>query len=576
MQFENKVMSSIPSTSRHNSSEEMLQRLRAMFPDINCEYLKSFCPAEWAPGPDLEVQFSNIVERILENEANWVFDVNMDNVAVDVSVDDSMILNIDETYEYLTGIFPNADPFYLRRAAETFATENDVKNFVEDKLQRNDYPTRDQYFAKIKVTEEQQRYTNNFDVEQFLALFPDPVAHFEDATRKCQYSIFASEFLKTEFSQIRATTINRIYRSSKYNMSITARELRATTDFITKPRRGRHILSENVVFLQEMAFVRHYELIRRHMEAVKQKEEEEFNALKANGGFWTCQCCYDEECMPSKCSTCDNGHVFCNSCVVKGTDTKLGDGETHIPCFVNCGSEFSIKTLQKVLPSAKFSILLQKRQAAEVLSAGLEGLVSCPFCPFASIPPEGDKVFKCLNPECMKESCIKCKEPNHVPLECGQEKKKDKARKYIEEKMTQALTRTCYKCKKVFIKEEGCNLMTCPCKAKMCFICNSPVDGYQHFEGQGSNAGNLCPLWTNNEQLNAEAVRRVEEAARREILQQDPTLEINTAGLAPALPPPVQGPVPGPGQNVPNIENIANMLAAGVLGNPGTGYFGLL
>lgn len=74
-------------------------------------------------------------------------------------------------------------------------------------------------------------------------------------------------------------------------------------------------------------------------------------------------------------------------------------------CFIDCDGEFSLPTLQKVLSPTQFSILIGKKQEAEVIAAGLEGLVSCPFCHFASIPPPEDKVFKCLNPECMKESC---------------------------------------------------------------------------------------------------------------------------------------------------------------------------
>ena len=83
----------------------------------------------------------------------------------------------------------------------------------------------------------------------------------------------------------------------------------------------------------------------------------------------------------------------------------MADGNTHVECFVSCGAEFSLATLQNVLKPAQFSILLTKRQDAEIRAAGLEGLVSCPFCHFASIPPAEDKVFKCLNQECMKESC---------------------------------------------------------------------------------------------------------------------------------------------------------------------------
>ncbi|KAI8440081.1 hypothetical protein MSG28_001504 [Choristoneura fumiferana] len=83
-------------------------------------------------------------------------------------------------------------------------------------------------------------------------------------------------------------------------MSRAARELKFTKDFIERPRRSREIPTENILLLQEMAFVRHRKVIRIHMAEVKWKEEDEFNALKASGGFWTCECCYDEECIPSK------------------------------------------------------------------------------------------------------------------------------------------------------------------------------------------------------------------------------------------------------------------------------------
>lgn len=109
--------------------------------------------------------------------------------------------------------------------------------------------------------------------------------------------------------------------------------------------------------------------------------------------------------MPTKSSECNEGHVFCHECIIRGTESALADAEAHVRCFTDCQSEFSLATLQKVLPPTKFSALLQKRQTAEVIAAGVDGLVSCPFCHFASIPPAEDKVFKCLNPECMKETC---------------------------------------------------------------------------------------------------------------------------------------------------------------------------
>lgn len=84
-----------------------------------------------------------------------------------------------------------------------------------------------------------------------------------------------------------------------------------------------------------------------------------------------------------------------------------------------------------------------------------------------------------------------CKELNHIPLRCDEVIKTDKARHLIEEKMTQALLRTCYNCKKQFYKEEGCNKMRCNCGALMCYLCDKPVKGYDHFNPQGGTNTHL-------------------------------------------------------------------------------------
>lgn len=83
-----------------------------------------------------------------------------------------------------------------------------------------------------------------------------------------------------------------------------------------------------------------------------------------------------------------------------------------------------------------------------------------------------------------------CKELNHVPLTCDEANLK-KAYHYLEEKMTKALIHTCYKCNRPFFKEEGCNKMTCICGAVMCYICDQPVNNYEHFRGQGSTRTDL-------------------------------------------------------------------------------------
>ena len=76
-----------------------------------------------------------------------------------------------------------------------------------------------------------------------------------------------------------------------------------------------------------------------------------------------------------------------------------------------------------------------------------------------------------------------CQEPNHVPLRCDEiEKESEKSmRAYIEKRMSEAMIRQCWKCKKSFYKVEGCNKMTCVCGASMCYICRKPIKDYDHF-----------------------------------------------------------------------------------------------
>lgn len=96
-----------------------------------------------------------------------------------------------------------------------------------------------------------------------------------------------------------------------------------------------------------------------------------------------------------------------------------------------------------VLDSVTFAKLAQRKQIEEIEKANIDGLESCPFCDFATIPDPHDKLFFCLNKDCMKESCRKCRKVSHIPLKCEEiEYDEDvKMRTYIENKMSEALLR---------------------------------------------------------------------------------------------------------------------------------------
>lgn len=74
---------------------------------------------------------------------------------------------------------------------------------------------------------------------------------------------------------------------------------------------------------------------------------------------------------------------------------------------------------------------------------------------------------------------------NHLPVLCQDVLDDEKGRLFVEEEMSKALIRNCYKCQKPFIKLYGCNKMQCPCGAMMCYICRQPITGYEHFDRGG-------------------------------------------------------------------------------------------
>ena len=202
-------------------------------------------------------------------------------------------------------------------------------------------------------------------------------------------------------------------------------------------------------------------------------------------------------------------------------------------CLGQCDEAFSLSVLQKALKVNTFSKWLSRIQIKEIEKADIEGLEQCPFCPFATIMdtlPEQNKLFACQNPDCGKESCRLCKEFSHIPLRCEEVEKDAEVRKrtYIEKKMTEAMIRNCWKCQKPFVKADGCNKMTCDCGASMCYLCRQPVRDYKHFFGQGGvpQAGQTCPLWSDNNSIHERDVARGALEAKSEMDKENPEVKL--------------------------------------------------
>jgi len=201
----------------------------------------------------------------------------------------------------------------------------------------------------------------------------------------------------------------------------------------------------------------------------------------------------------------------------------------------------------------KSRIALERiEQEAMLRLAGIENLETCPFCPYAAeYPPvEENKEFRCQNPGCKEVSCRLCRKETHIPKTCEEVERENghSARRQIEEAMSAALIRKCNKCKHIsvsrvalivhylliylggtpFIKENGCNKMTCTrngCRNVQCYVCHKSCD-YTHFDDRhrGGKKGN-CPLFESVEARHATEVQAAEEQARQRVAADNPDVD---------------------------------------------------
>jgi len=262
---------------------------------------------------------------------------------------------------------------------------------------------------------------------------------------------------------------------------------------------------------------------------VKEKEDK-IAAGRQAGNLVECECCYSSECLLEDMVRCGGGHVYCTECVETSTKVAMGEGRTEMECLGQCNEEISWQELSRALKPNVLSKLIQKRQAVEVEKAEVENVVACPYCPYLTIMDNvADKVLVCKNPECGRESCRLCKEPNHIPLRCEEVEKGEETRKKIEEKLTEAMLRECVKCGYKFFKEEGCNKMTCRCGAKMCYLCKKEVKDYSHFYGQGGTptATKTCPLFSDIKKIHQMELAKVAKEAKQELEEANITLSVD-------------------------------------------------
>ncbi|KAF6830692.1 hypothetical protein CMUS01_07655 [Colletotrichum musicola] len=95
--------------------------------------------------------------------------------------------------------------------------------------------------------------------------------------------------------------------------------------------------------------------------------------------------------------------------------------------------------------------------------------------------------FSCQNPGCRKDSCLSCSK-SWTDIHVCNESSLVALRTQVEQAMSMAIKRVCPRCHTSFVKNSGCNKLTCPCGYKMCYVCRKDIggtngegEGYRHF-----------------------------------------------------------------------------------------------
>ncbi|KAJ8678922.1 hypothetical protein QAD02_014709 [Eretmocerus hayati] len=391
---------------------------------------------------------------------------------------------VDEKMKMLVDILPDACPETLRNFVEQNRDSSDsLQQLVDNFLSSKNYEKRDQYFAKLKMQKNIEQCITDFNVEEFLKKYPEPFDYFEDSNRSNASSEKAISFLCNKYRYYNTDYVKEIYAMNKNNLSLADKALRRENVPDTLAHSDLNQIDDTLL-LQEIAFIQNRTLLKEYLDNLHEAEQNELEILRVQELLLECQCCFDE-CKPLDTIECDNNHVFCKKCVIKGTLFATSNQQMSIKCFAGCNNEFSLRVLQKILPNHVFEAFFKKRQEQEVMDAKLDGLENCPCCLYTmELAPE-IKIFTCNNPECMKITCRMCKKPNHLPIKCEDVLDEDQARIKIEEAMSKALIRRCYKCQRPFVKSVGCNTMTCRCGATMCYICQQPFSRQYSHRGCG-------------------------------------------------------------------------------------------
>uniref|UniRef100_A0A914L1M6 RING-type domain-containing protein n=1 Tax=Meloidogyne incognita TaxID=6306 RepID=A0A914L1M6_MELIC len=179
-------------------------------------------------------------------------------------------------------------------------------------------------------------------------------------------------------------------------------------------------------------------------------------------------------------------HTFCLTCVSGHASAAVGEipmakGGIGLRCMATgCDNPILYSEIRMVLSEDVQKKLDERILQESIGMASIDKLERCKNCNFAmqmEVDKKINKVFDCLG--CGAKMCRICErnwDDEHFGISCEEldakyKDKKDKKEREIEKQLNEIIVRKCSRCGIQFIKEKGCNKMTCRCGMTQCYLC---------------------------------------------------------------------------------------------------------
>jgi hypothetical protein len=240
-----------------NKTDSQYRTLQAIFPQLDPAFLRQKC-REF--GDDEAAMRAFVVEQLQHNEVDdWYHSLlamfpDTDPAVLRESMNrigdnaEAMRLfvtqQLDEMegvkFQTLLAVLPDADPDYLRATFQSIGNdENSVKEFLLEALEKKDYPTRESYLKRQEMAALHRKYKEEFSIEDFIEMFPDPWKHFYEENNNNGNELMISHgiaYLEMRYRRVALDDIKSAFQKNKHNLTVTCSELDKWNGPVQEPR----------------------------------------------------------------------------------------------------------------------------------------------------------------------------------------------------------------------------------------------------------------------------------------------------------------------------------------------------